>query len=54
MCGTEVTEVTPSSGGTEGGTFLHIHGTGLDDTTDAPTQVLVGGVWVALKMFSIV
>ncbi|KAK2177032.1 hypothetical protein NP493_621g00009 [Ridgeia piscesae] len=39
----EVTEVTPSSGGTEGGTFLHIHGTGLDDTTDAATQVLVGG-----------
>ncbi|KAI0230284.1 Fibrocystin-L [Lamellibrachia satsuma] len=39
----EVTEVSPSSGGTEGGTFLHIHGTGLDDTTDAETQVLVGG-----------
>ena len=37
--------MTPSSGGTEGGTFLHIHGTGLDDTTDAATQVLVGGVW---------
>ncbi|KAI0230282.1 Fibrocystin-L [Lamellibrachia satsuma] len=39
----EVTEVCPSSGGTEGGTFLHIRGTGLDDTTDAETQVLVGG-----------
>ncbi|KAI0214677.1 Fibrocystin-L [Lamellibrachia satsuma] len=39
----EVTEVSPSSGGTEGGTFLHIRGTGLDDTTDAETQVLVGG-----------
>ena len=37
--------MSPSSGGMEGGTFLHIHGTGLDDTTDAETQVLVGGMW---------
>jgi len=41
-----VTGISPSSGGTQGGTFLHIHGTGLDDTTDAETRVLVGGMWV--------
>ena len=46
ICDIEVTGISPSSGGTEGGTFLHIHGTGLDDTTDAETRVLVGGMLV--------